>query len=87
MADATPLSANEVEILRCAFHDGALRVNEGVIMAIRTNVAFRGNDYTKAFRSLRARDYLKWEGHSVAGGELYNITPHGREAFTGTTKS
>ncbi len=86
MADAPPLTANEIEILRAAFHDGALRMNEGAILAIRTNIAFRSNDYVRAFRSLRARNYLKWEGHSVSGGELYNITPQGREAYTVTTK-
>lgn len=70
----------EVEILRTAFHDGALRVADGAIVAIRTNVTVRGTDYVKALRSLRARGYLEWTGTSVSGGELYRITETGRAA-------
>ena len=77
----TPLSDLEMELLRAAFHDGAMRVHEGAIVLLRTNVAFRGNDSIRAFRSLRARSYLKWNGHSVSEGELYGITEEGREAF------
>lgn len=77
----TPLSDLEVEILRAAFHDGAMRVHEGAIVLLRTNVAFRGVDSVRAFRSLRARNYLKWNGHSVSGGELYGLTEEGRTVF------
>jgi hypothetical protein len=76
-----PLSPHEAELLRAAFHDGAMRVHEGAIVFLRTSVTFRGVDSTRAFRSLRARNFLKWNGHSVSGGELYAITEEGRAAF------
>ena len=78
MAALSPL---EREILLAAFHDGAMRVQDGAILLLRTNVTFSGGDYVRAFRSLRARSYLKWNGHSVSGGELYGLTDEGREAF------
>ncbi len=77
----TPLSDLEFELLRASFHDGAMRVHESAIILLRTNVTFRGVDSTRAFRSLRARNYLKWNGHSVSGGELYALTEEGRTAF------
>ena len=76
-----PLSDLELELLRAAFHDGAMRVHEGAILMLRSNVTFRGVGSVRAFRSLRARSYLKWNGHSVAGGELYGITDEGRTAY------
>ena len=76
-----PVSGLELDLLKAAFHDGAMRVHEGAIFLLRTNVTFRGNDSIRAFRSLRARSYLKWNGHSVSGGELYGITEEGRTAF------
>ncbi len=76
------LSSLETEILRAAFHDGALRSQDGGIVAIRTNVAIRGTDAVRALRSLRARGYLEWTGTSVSGGELYRITAQGREAWS-----
>ena len=75
------LSALEREILRAAFHDGAMRVQDGEILFLRSKVVFSGNDYIRAFRSLRARNHLKWNGHSVTGGELYGLTDEGKEAF------
>jgi len=81
MSLVTPLSDLEIEILRAAFHDGTMRVQEGAILLLRTNITFRGVDSTRAFRSLRARNYLKWNGHSVSGGELYALTEEGRTAF------
>lgn len=83
----TPLSADELELLRAAFHDGAMRVHEGTIVFLRSNVTFRGVETTRAFRSLRARNFLKWNGHSVSGGELYAITGAGRTAFQATQAS
>jgi hypothetical protein len=77
----TPLSNLEVQLLRAAFHDGAMRVDGGAFFMLRTNVTFRGGDFVRAFRSLRARNYLKWNGHSVSGGELYALTDEGREAY------
>ena len=82
----TPLSKQEADLLQAAFHDGAMRVSEGAIVFLRSNVSFRGVDATRAFRSLRARNFLKWNGHSVSGGELYAITEEGRAAFQ-TTKA
>ncbi len=75
------LSLLQHEILQAAFYDGALRVQDGVILAVKSQVGFRGVEYVQGFRSLRARNFLKWSGHSVAGGELYEITDDGRQAF------
>ena len=71
----------QYEVLRAAFYDGAFRVQDNVIVAMKTQVTFRGVEYVQAFRSLRASNYLKWNGHSVTGGELYQITEDGRKAF------
>ncbi len=78
----TPLSALETEILMAMTHDGAIRVDNGVILVMRSNLAFRGGDYVRAFRSLRARNFLSWTGHSVAGGELYALSEEGKKAAT-----
>ena len=84
MTDFSPLQR---EVLTAAFYDGGFRVHEGLILAVKTNVGFRGVEYVQAFRSLRASNYLKWCGHSVAGGELYEITPEGRAAFEASRAS
>jgi hypothetical protein len=71
----------ERDILQAAFYDGAFRVQDGLILAVKSQVGFRGTESVQAFWSLRARNYLKWSGHSVVGGELYEITQEGRMAF------
>lgn len=78
---APVLSQLERDVLQAAFYDGAFRVQDGLILAVRSQVGFRGVASVQAFRSLRARNYLKWSGHSVVGGELYEITEDGRKAF------
>lgn len=83
----TALSDLEIQLLRASFHDGAMRVHEGAIFMLRTSITFRGNDFVRAFRSLRARNYLKWNGHSVAGGELYSLTDEGKDAFLAISKA
>lgn len=80
-SQVTGLSARELEILQAAFYDGAFRVQDGLILAVKSGVGFRGVEYVQAFRSLRARNCLKWSGHSVAGGELYEITEDGQRVF------
>ena len=77
----TPLSRPEIELLRAAFHDGTMRVHEGAILMLRSNITFRGVESVRSFRSRRARNYVKWNDHSVAGGELYGITEEGRAAY------
>jgi hypothetical protein len=76
-----PLSGHERDILQSAFFDGVLLVQDGVVLAEKTNVAFRGTDYVRAFRSLRVRDFLDWKGHRPEGGELYGISETGKAAF------
>ncbi len=76
----TPLGTEEKEILVAARHDGTMRVSDGAIVMVSTNVVFRGLGYTRAFRSLRARGFIKWLGHSVTGGELYDLTDEGKSA-------
>jgi hypothetical protein len=73
------ISSQEKEILKTAFFDGRVRVNNGAIIAIRTNVALSGLDYVKAFRSLRAQAWFNWAGHSPEGGELYDLSDSGRQ--------
>jgi hypothetical protein len=78
---APALSPLEHEVLQAAFYDGAFHVQDGLILAVKSQVGFRGVEAVQAFRSLRVRNYLKWSGHSVVGGELYEITDDGRKAF------
>ena len=78
---APALSPLEHEVLQAAFYDGAFRVEDGLILAVKSQVGFRGVESVQAFRSLRVRNYLKWSGHSVVGGDLYEITEDGRMAF------
>ena len=75
------LSSSQYEVLQAAYHDVALRVQDGQILAVSSKVGLRGLEYVQAFRFLHVRDYLKWTGHSVTGGELYQITEGGRRAF------
>ncbi len=75
-------SSLERDILKCAFYDGRLRVHNGTILAPRTNVSFSGNDYIKAFRSLRAQGLFTWSGHSPEGGELYDLNENGKKEFS-----
>jgi hypothetical protein len=78
---APGLSPVEHEVLQAAFYDGAFRVQDGLILAVKSQVGFRGVESVQAFRSLLVRNCLKWSGHSVVGGELYEITEDGRKAF------